>query len=301
MPEIFRVFLEVLTPVFALVGIGYLAASRMSLDAATLSRISYWVLGPAFVIDILSGADLARDVVVGVVLVGVGGMILAGLVTWVVMRLRDASPSVGGATLLTSIHGNTGNFGLAISSFAFGEEALAIAGLAMVAMNTAGFWVGVSAATRRTASRWLAARTALLTPMAFAVIPAIILNTGGFELPVAISRPIALLSGALIPTMLLMLGIQLQGMGRPHLGANVVIPIAIKLAVAPAAATGLVWLYGLTGLPAAVVILQSAMPAAVFTSLIALEHDLEPDLVTTTVLAGTLISVATLPVVISLL
>ena len=48
-------------------------------------------------------------------------------------------------------------------------------------------------------------------------------------------------------------------------------------------------------------ILQFAMPPAVFTALIALEHDLAPDLVTTTVLAGTLASVLTLPVVIALL
>ncbi len=55
------------------------------------------------------------------------------------------------------------------------------------------------------------------------------------------------------------------------------------------------------GLPAGVVILQFAMPPAVFTALIALEHDLVPDLVTTTVLAGTVASVLTLPVVIALL
>jgi len=46
---------------------------------------------------------------------------------------------------------------------------------------------------------------------------------------------------------------------------------------------------------------MSAMPAAVFTSLIALEHDLESDFVTSVVLIGTLVSAATLPVVISLL
>lgn len=37
-----------------------------------------------------------------------------------------------------------------------------------------------------------------------------------------------------------------------------------------------------------VLILQMAMPAAVFTSLIALEHDMEPDFVTSVVLIGTL-------------
>ncbi|MDK1016438.1 MAG: hypothetical protein QGD95_02955 [Actinomycetota bacterium] len=38
-----------------------------------------------------------------------------------------------------------------------------------------------------------------------------------------------------------------------------------------------------------VLILQMTMPAAVFTSLIALEHDMEPDFVTSVVLIGTLL------------
>ncbi len=57
---------------------------------------------------------------------------------------------------------------------------------------------------------------------------------------------------------------------------------------------------GLEGDPAGVTILQSAMPAAVFTALIAIEHDLEPDLVTTTVLTTTLVSAVTLAVVLAL-
>ena len=71
-------------------------------------------------------------------------------------------------------------------------------------------------------------------------------------------------------------------------------------AAAPALAWAAAGLLGLTGTPAGVVILQSAMPAAVFTALIALEHDLVPDLTTTIVLTGTLASVVTLPVVIAL-
>lgn len=50
-----------------------------------------------------------------------------------------------------------------------------------------------------------------------------------------------------------------------------------------------------------VLILQMAMPAAVFTSLIALEHDMEPDFVTSVVLIGTLLSIVSLPLVISVI
>jgi malate permease and related proteins len=66
--------------------------------------------------------------------------------------------------------------------------------------------------------------------------------------------------------------------------------------VAAAVATAV----GLDGTPAGVLVLQSAMPAAVFTSLVALEHGLEADLVTSIVVVTTLVSLVTLPVVIAL-
>ena len=69
----------------------------------------------------------------------------------------------------------------------------------------------------------------------------------------------------------------------------------------PAFAVLAVGLVALSGAAGDVVVLMAAMPAAVFTSLIALEHDLEAYFVTSVVLVGTLVSAVTLPVVISLL
>ena len=52
--------------------------------------------------------------------------------------------------------------------------------------------------------------------------------------------------------------------------------------------------------PAGVTIVQSAIPAGVFSALIAIEHDLEPDFVTTMVLTSTVASAVTLVVVLAL-
>lgn len=301
MPEILRIFVDVLTPVFALVGIGYVIARKLPIDAGTLSRLAYWLLGPAFIFDVLVGTELAGGVVLRVVGVSLATMAVVGVITVVIARWMGAERSTRGASLLTSVHGNVGNFGLAIAAFAFGAEALPIAGIVMVTVNTAGILTGVAAATARTSSPLIAVRVAFLAPMALAVVPAIGVNASGVALPVWLDRPVGLLAQALIPVMLVTLGVQLQQMRSPRLDTTVALPIASKLVLAPAVAAGGVALFGLTGLAASVVVIQAAMPAAVFTSLVALEHDLEPDLVTTVVLAGTLASVVTLPVVISLL
>lgn len=296
-----QVLVNVLFPVFAIVGVGYAIARLVGVEPPALASLSYWILGPAFIFDVLADADLAPEVVGKVVGSTILGMILIAALAAAVMRLIGARFSVLAATVLTSIYGNVGNFGLAISAFAFGEEALPIAGIVMVTVNTVGILVGVGLATLQRGSVMRSVGTAALSPLALAVIPALAVNFSDISLPVWFDRPVSLLAGALIPVMLLTLGIQIAGMPRALPDRLVALPVGVKLALAPLAALLGVMAVSLGGLAAQVVILQAAMPAAVFTSLIALEHRLEADYVTSVVLTGTLVSAVTLPVVIILL
>lgn len=297
-----RVLIDVLVPVYAIVGLGFLSARTVGVDSKALATLSYWVLGPAFIFDILSEAELAPQVVLKVVVASVATMFVIGGIAAVAMRALGASFSTLAASVLTAIHGNVGNFGLAICAFAFGADVLPIAGIVMVTVNTVGILVGVGMATIRHGSLARAAVTAVISPLALAVVPALLVNVSNAELPVWLDRPISLLAGALIPVMLLTLGVQLAGMSRTTLPSRLVaIPVVLKLLLAPLVAWLTVILLRLTGDAGSVVILQAAMPAAVFTSLIALEHDLEADFVTSAVLVGTLLSALTLPVVIPLL
>ena len=171
----------------------------------------------------------------------------------------------------------------------------------MVTINTVGIVTGVGLATARESTAWKALATGLSSPIALAVIPALMINLTNYDPPLWLGRPIELLATALIPVMLLTLGIQLAGMKRELPNRLVGVPIFAKLVIAPVAALAGVTIVGLAGVESKVVILQAAMPAAVFTSLIAIEHDLEPEYVTSVVLVGTLVSAITLPVVINLL
>ena len=294
-----EVLVNVLFPVFAIVAIGFVVARTVDVRPPALATLSYWILGPAFIFDVLATADLDPGVVGRVVVSSALAMVVAGAAAALIMRIMGASFSQLAATVLTSIYGNVGNFGLAISAFALGESVLPIAGIVMVTVNTLGILVGVGLASVRHGSALRAFRTAVLSPLALAVVPALVVNISNVDLPVWADRPISLLAAALIPVMLLTLGIQLALMPRVMPEPIVAAPLGIKLILTPLAALGIIGLVGLSGAPGDVVVLQAAMPAAVFTSLIALEHDLEADYVTSVVLIGTVVSAVTLPVIIA--
>ncbi len=297
----FQVLLDILVPVFVIVAIGFVLARALHDGASALATIAYWVLGPIFIFDILATAELDPSVVGKTVAATVLTMLAAGLLAALVSRAIGLSFGELAATVLTSIHGNVGNFGLAISVFAYGEGILPIAGIVMVTTNTLGFITGVGLATSRHQPILRAVGAGIVSPMAIAVLPALAVNLADVDLPLWIERPVSLLAQALIPVILLMLGIQIAGMPRRLPSPLVSLPITIKLVAGPLLALAATTMLGLGGVAAEIVILQAAMPAAVFTSLIALEHELEPDYVTSVVLIGTLASILTLPVVITLL
>lgn len=258
--------------------------------------MAFWVLGPAFVFNLFADSTLSGGVVARLVISGLVGMLAAGLLAMAVNRAMGSETSVASASVMTAAYGNVGNAGLAITSFALGETALAAAGVLMLTVNLTGISLGVALAARQSKSLLAAVGDGLRTPMTIAAVVAIGCNFIEVSPPLAMQRAIDLLAGAMIPTMLLGLGIQLAKTPIGAVGRDFAISAVAKLLVAPVAAGATAMALGLAGDELGAVVLQSAMPPAVFCLAVALEHDLEPERVTTAVVGMTLLALLTLPV-----
>lgn len=298
--QLARIFLDVLTPVFALVALGYVAGPRLGLEARTLSRFAYFILVPAFVFNIISSAEvqinLAIQMIVYIIVVHLGCILLGLLVGWL---LRRPSPVIR-AYMLIAVFGNVGNFGLPIIEFRLGPAALLPASIYFLAITTFAFIVGVIAANWPRGGGLGAVLAVFKTPALIALLPALFFNQTEIELPLFLSRITSLLAAAMIPTMLVTLGVQLAGAGRLKFNGDVLIASGIRLVGGPFLALMLVLPFELTGLERGAGIFQASMPAAVLSLIIAMEYDLLPEFVTTTILFSTLASVVTLTIVLAI-
>ena len=300
MSQLFAVFVNVLVPVFSLVVVGYLVGPRLALDARTLTKFAYYVLVPAFVFNVFSDAGIAADLAARMTLFMLSVTLGTVAVALVVAKLTKRSAKMTGAFVLVAAFGNVGNFGIPIVQFKLGEAALVAASVYFLVGNIAGFIIGVMAATWHQGSRWNAVVSAFKTPGIVAIFPAILVNGLNIELPLFAVRAVDLLAAALIPVMLVTLGVQLANMGRLSFNRDVVIGGSLRLVVGPILALALAAFFGLSGIERGAGVIQASMPVAVLASLIALEHDLLPDFVTTVVLFSTLASAFTLTVVLAI-
>lgn len=58
MLELVGIFVNILLPIFALVLIGYFAGPRLGMESRTLSKLAYYILAPAFIVNVFSKAEV---------------------------------------------------------------------------------------------------------------------------------------------------------------------------------------------------------------------------------------------------
>jgi hypothetical protein len=141
----------------------------------------------------------------------------------------------------------------------------------------------------------------LRVPALWGLVAAAVVIWTGVTLPTAIARPVELLGAAAIPSMLLVLGMQFEKGAWPERPGLVATAAVLALVVSPILGFLLARLLGLEGIARQAVIVESAMPSAVITTILALEFDVAPRFVTSVVVVTTLASPVTVSLLIALL
>lgn len=283
--QLFSIFLDVVVPVFTLVFTGYFAGPILKLDARTLSRTAYYIFVPALIFQIISQAELhaalAARMLVYIVLVHV----VCGLTAFGIARMLKCSIELTAAYVVIAVSGNVGNFGLPLIKFRFGEQALVQGTIYFLGVMLISMIISVMAASwARDGSSVKAIVSIFKTPGLIAVVPALIVNIADLKTPLMISRITELAGAAMVPLLLVTLGVRLAQEGKPVINAHLLTVSMLRLVAAPCIALLLSLPLGISGLERATGILQSGMPVAIVASIIALEYELMPEFVTSSVL-----------------
>ncbi len=295
------IFTQDILPIFIVAAVGFLLARVAGASVKTLSTVSFHALSPCLLFDQLvsSRVSVAQSWrVVAFCLVMTAGIGAAARLATVPLRLDRRGLT---SFLLVVMFSNSGNYALPVVLFAFGEQALAFASVYFVTSAILVYTLGVFIASSGQGSVRRALGGLVRVPAVYGAAAAVIVLAAGVSVPVAVMRPVSLLSDAAIPVMLLVLGAQLERATWPARPSVVATAVTLSLVVSPLLAFLMSDLLGLAGAARQAAIAEASMPAAVVTTVLALEFDLDAGFATSVVVASTLLSPLTLVALIAYL
>ncbi|MBC6404521.1 MAG: AEC family transporter [Rhodospirillales bacterium] len=279
--------LSVIAPVFLIAALGYVwARLDKPFDSAMVTQLTVAVTTPCLIVDTFLRASISMEAfgrMVAATLVLYALMALLGFTSLLLLRWRQSH------FLPSLIFGNTGNMGLPLCLFAFGEEGLAL-GITLFAVSTIlNFTLGPSIAAGSISPKQI-----LRMPILYAVVGAVTILITGLRPPHWLGETIHLLGGVTIPMMILALGVSLARLKIVGLGRALVLT-SIRIGGGMVLAFPVAWLFEVEGAARGVLIVQAAMPAAVFNFLFAERYSSAGSDVAGVVLVSSLVSVATTP------
>lgn len=299
MGEVVNNIINTILPVLLIVGAAAMVDRVVKPDPRGLSQLIIYLFAPALVLHGIATTELQGGEVLRLGLMGVVLCILMALIAWGVARKIELDRKRESAFMLGVVLLNAGNFGIPLNTFAFGdagEERALIFFVGTVLMSNT---LGVFIASRGAVSTRQALLNVFTVPLPYAVLLGLLFNVSGTSMPDPLERAVGFLGDAANPAMLAVLGIQLaRASVKAHL-RPVLAAAGLRLVISPLFAFGLVILFGLSGLSRQVAIVQSGMPSAVLSGVLATEFGSDAEFVTTAILVSTLLSIVTLAVLLS--
>ena len=304
-----EVFAQVMVPILVVAGSGYIFRLTVDTDLRPLSRVSLYLLSPALIFSSLVEAKIAQGQTLRIVAFSVLLVGIMSALTLAAGGMFRFSRETKTALMLSTMFTNTGNYGLPLALFAFGQQGFEQAILFFVMQGILVQTLGIYLAGSRHGGWRQGAATLLKMPQLYAVGAALALRWAGPEILTAsenvasdLFRGVSLMGEAAIPILLVLLGAELA---RAEIVtgdvAGISVAVVIRLFAAVPISYGLAYALGLDPLPTKLAVVLGSMPTAVNVIVLALEFDLRPKLVSSIVIVSTVLSFVTLTVLLVVL
>ena len=289
--DIYLKLFEVLFPVFFIVCIGvFLGKKNPNFDTSFITTYSGNFGTPALVIFALTAGGVTFDVfkeffIYAIILLAVFGIV--GLVFLVLMKkdyIRE---------LPTFILPNTGNMGIPICLFAYGELGMGMAASISSLVVLLHFTLNIFLAKRAFDFQII-----FKSPAFYAIIFTVLLLYFEEPIPQFVMNTVMLLAYGMIVMILMSLGVALTQM-KVFSFKDALITSTGRVIIGPIIGFVVVKIFDLTGAAAGVVLLQSSMPSAILCYLIASMYSPKEivDNISSTIVVSTIMSLVTIPIV----
>ena len=288
--DIYLKLFEVLFPVFFIVGIGFLLGKKNpNFDTSFITTYAGNFGTPALVIFAITAGGVTFDVFkefffYSLILLSAFGIV--GLIFLILMKkdyIRE---------LPTFILPNTGNMGIPICLFAYGELGMGIAAAISSLVVLLHFTLNIFLAKRA-----FDFQTIFKSPAFYAIIVTVLFLYFEQPFPQFVMNTVMLLAYGMIVMILMSLGVALTQM-KVFSFKDAVITSTGRVIIGPIIGLAVIKLFDLSGVSAGVILIQSSMPSAILCYLVASMYSPKEivDNISSTIVVSTVMSLFTIPI-----
>ncbi len=267
-----------------------------------LGQFLFWIGVPIGIVAFLRQADLSLTVWIAPV-VAYAAILLGAFFAWIGIKCQayftNTVPQLPtqGSFILSAMVGNTGFLGYPIVLAVYGTQYFAWAIFYDLLGSLFGTWgLGVALAGHfggRATNLWQSSKVILINPALWSFGFGLLFRQ--VQIPQLAEFYLEKLAWSVIVLSLLLMGMRLSKINSWHNLPSGAIAIGIKMLLVPLILGISLKILGLTSTPAKIILLQTAMPPAFSTLIIAETFNLDSDLTVTTIALGTVILLLTLP------
>jgi hypothetical protein len=283
--------LNIVAPVFLLASVGFIwVKAGFEYQMAFVTRLVMTLSVPCLIFVALMQADIAPEALATLSLASLTAYAGVALACFVVVKTLGLDRQIYLAPL---IFGNTGNLGLPLALFAFGDVGLSYAIVVFAVMAVLTFTIGI----------WMVSGLGSLDrlikdPVVAATLLGALFLWQGWETPVFLTNSMSLIGQIAIPIMLITLGVAVARLNIASLWQALGLSL-LKLCICIGIAIFVTRWFDLSPIAAAVLIVQMATPVAVTSYLLAEKYQIDAQPVAGLVVISTLLSVVSLPLILA--
>jgi Predicted permeases len=285
--------MEIVAPVFLLAGIGF-AWVKLGFEYRIqfVTQLAMTLSVPCLIFVSLMQTEIDPAALTALSFAAVAAYLAVSLVAAVLTRLGRLDRRTYLAPL---IFGNTGNLGLPLALFAFGETGLSYAVVVFAIMAIWSFTFGI----------WLVAGAGsfgkvLREPLVWGTLLGALFLWQDWQTPLFLTNTLKLIGQMAIPMMLITLGVAVARLSPGGVMQAVILSL-VKLVICVAIAWGAALAFDLDRIAFGVLVLQVATPVAVTSYLLAEKYGADSQAVAGLVVVSTLMSVGALPLLLAVL
>lgn len=291
--NIFSAVLEIVAPVFLLAAVGFIWVKLgFEYRIKFVTQLAMTLSVPCLIFVSLMQTEIDPQTLSIVSMASVAAYVLVSITAFLLAKLSKLDLRTFLAPL---IFGNTGNLGLPLAFFAFGDEGLGYAVVVFAIMGMFSFTFGV----------WLVSGGGSMTkaikePLVAATLLGALFLWQGWETPQFLTNTLSLIGQIAIPVMLLTLGVAMARLKPGNLSRAFWLAL-VKVVLCTLIAWAVGTWFELPAIALAVLIVQIATPVAVTSYMLAEKYGANADAVAGLVVVSTLMSVITLPLTLAFL